>query len=446
MTIKANITNTGKRIAGGLAFGLIASLALAVPAHSQNDETVEYTMEAGDTLYALARDYFVSAGATEQVRRLNSIAKPRAIPVGAVISVPRSLLKSDPVTLQVAAFSGNVSIKQRGQTRAPQRGQIVGANSIISTGARSFISLQGEGRTAVSLPSNSSVQIRRAKRYRINNALDVDLRVLRGRGEITAPKLRDGERFRTGTPVAVTAVRGTEFRVAYDEQNGGALTEVVEGVVDISADGSATLATAGTGVASNNAGLGEPETLLPSPEISDRSAIQTGEQLEFAITPLAGAAAYRTQIARDVTFTDVIDEKVSGELDIRFAEIEDGRFSVRSRAVAQSGLEGFWQSADASFRRKRVGNTAAAEPAPFADAYKFAWLPVGSGPSYTAFQMWPKANPDTLIVDEVGLDAPGIYISDLTPGIYSWRVATSIIDEGEVIKVWSEPRDLTVSE
>ncbi|WP_298334483.1 FecR domain-containing protein [uncultured Erythrobacter sp.] len=435
-----------KKFGTFITIGMAAGVALASPVHAQDDGSVAYTMEAGDTLYGLAQEYFVSEEAALRVQRFNRISNARAIPVGAVIDVPRSLLKWDPVTLRVAFFTGQVTIAQNGREQAPQRAQQVPQNSIISTGERSFISLQGEGRTAVSLPSNSRVQIRRARRYRIDQSLDVDLRVLKGRGEITAPKLRDGERFRTGTPIAVTAVRGTEFRVGYDEASALALTEVTEGLVEISADGAAVAAEAGKGVASNPSGLGEPEDLLIAPEISGRSATQTGETVAFSITPLTGATAYRTQIASDVTFTDVIDEQVSSELNIEFFDVDDGRYSVRTRAIAASGLEGFWQGEDASFRRKRVGTSVAAEPAPFADAYKFAWLPEGAGPSYTAFQMWPKDAPDTLIVDEVGLDAPGIYLSDLAPGIYSWRVATSVIDEGEVIKVWTEARDLTVSE
>lgn len=428
------------------AAAIASGFAFVSPVAAQDTDTVQYRMQAGDTLYGLASEYFVSEQAALQVQRLNRISNARAIPVGALVNVPRSLLRWDPVTLQVAAFAGSVTIERGGTSVAPRAGLAIGRNTIVSTGARSFISLQGEGRTAVSLPSNSRVEIRRARRYRIDNSLDVDLRVLRGRGEITAPKLKDGERFRTGTPLAVTAVRGTQFRVGYDEDSALALTEVTEGLVEISADGAAVSAAQGFGVASKPTGLGEPENLLIAPEVSDRSATQTGEGLEFAITPLDGAVAYRTQIARDVTFTDVVDELVSSDVEITFSGIEDGRFSVRTRAIAQSGLEGFWQSEDASFRRKRVGTSAAAEPAPFADAYKFAWVPAGSGPAYTAFQMWRKDAPGTLIVDEVGLEAPGLYISDVAPGVYSWRVATSVIDEGEVIKVWSEPRDLTVSE
>lgn len=429
-----------------LAAGIASSIAVVSPVQAQSSELVTYTMVAGDTLYDLAAEYFTSAAAARRVQRLNRIDNPRAIPVGAVISVPRSLLKWDPVPLQVASFAGDVQIEQRGQSAAPRKNQLIGENAIVSTGVRSFISLKGEGATALSLPSNSKVQIRSAKKYRLNKTLDVDLRVLRGRGEVTAPSLRENERFRIGTPVAVTAVRGTQFRVAYDDTVELALTEVTEGVVAVSAKDASVTAVAGKGVATDPSGLGQPEQLLSAPKITDRFETQTDEAVSFSISPLSGAVAYRTQIARDITFTDVIDEKVSDELSVAFAEVEDGRYSVRSRAIAQSGLEGMWQGDDASFRRKRVGTTASVEASPFDNTYKFGWLSIGTGPSYTAFQLWPKGDDERLIVDEVGLDISGLNISGLEPGVYTWRVATSVIDEGEVLKVWSEPRDLTVSE
>ena len=435
-----------KAIGKILIAGIAGSIALATPAHPQSDDAVEYTFLKGDTLYGLARDYFVSDDAALEVQRLNGIKNDRAIPIGKVITVPRSLLKWDPVILRLDSFAGAVEIEDNGRLLAMRSQLPIPQNAIVSTGPRSFVSFKGEGMTAVSLPSNSRVQIKRARRYRLNNALDVDLRVLRGRGEITAPKLKDGERFRTGTPLAVTAVRGTEFRVGFDELNALALTEVTEGLVDISNDGVSVAAVAGTGVASNSDGIGEPEDLLQAPEIVDRNSIQTDETLTFAVAPLESAAAYRVQIARDLTFTDVIDEQVSASPQFEFEALADGRYAVRARAVASSGLEGFWLAGDPSFRRKRVGISATVEPAPFADAYKFAWLPAGSGPSYTAFQMWRQDAPGTLIIDEVGLDEGGFYVAGLAPGAYSWRIGTSAIDEGEVIKIWNEPLPLNVTD
>lgn len=438
-----------------ITVGALAGLALASPAHAQtsSEGTISYTMQAGDTLYGLAREYFVSNAAVTRVQRLNRISNARAIPVGSVVKVPRELLKSDPVLLNVRFSRGLVSIRQGGVVREAKKDMAVRPGAIITTGARAFISLGRDGdKTRVSLPSNSSVQIKRARRYRLGNKLDVDLRVLRGRGEITAPKLSDEERFHTGTPLAVTAVRGTEFRVGYEEVGAVALTEVVEGLVDVSAGDAELNIPAGLGVASDTNGLGSPEDLLRAPEMLDPNATQTKEIVTFTIAPIEGAVAYRTQIAEDQTFVNVIAEEVTDEPIVSFEGIPDARLSVRSRAVAASGLEGFETSSQA-FRRKRVGAAGGIAPSPFADAFKFVWQPEGEGQSYAGFRLWEKGKPDTLLVDEAGLTNEGLYVTDLAPGDYQWQVSTFLIitpekegETSEVIKIWSDPVDLSVRE
>ena len=430
----------------------LATAGFAAPAQAQSraetggEGTISYIMKAGDTLYDLAGEYFTSNAAIATVQRLNRIRNARAIPVGAVVKVPRELLKSDPVLLNVLFSRGEVSIRQGGTVLEAARGMAVEPGAIITTGARAFVSLgRGGEQTRVSLPSNSRVQIKRARRYRLGNRLDVDLRVLRGRGEIIAPKLGDDERFNTGTPLAVTAVRGTEFRVGYEEANALALTEVVEGLVEVSAGGAATDIPEGLGVASDTGGLGDPEELLSAPELVDPNSTQTDEQVTFTLVAVEGAVAYRTQIASDQTFLDVIAEEVTAQPLVSFDGIEDARLSVRSRAVAASGLEGFETPAQA-FRRKRVGAGGGLAPSPFADAYKFVWQPEGEGQSYAGFRLWQKGRPEVLLVDEAGLTNEGLYVSNLAPGDYQWQVSTFVIDEGEVFKIWSDPVDLPVRE
>lgn len=432
------------RILGSSALVLAALVSLPDPAQAQEPRSVQYTMQAGDTLYDLAQEYFVSEAVVDRVLRLNRIPNARRIPIGSVIEVPRALLRTEPVVLRILSFRGEVTIEQDGSLLAPQAGLPISQGAVVSTRSRAFISLGGEGSTRVSLPSNSRVRIERARRYRIDNSLDVDVRVLRGRSEIVAPKLREGESFQTGTPVAVTAVRGTQFRVAFSEADARAFTEVVDGLVRVSAGNSSVSPAAGSGVASSTSGVGNLETLLRAPALVDPGAIQTKKTVLFSIDPLDDALAYRTQIARDAGFTDILNETISSTPTAEFEGVSDGRLFVRSRGIAESGLEGL--SKVYSFRRKRLGVAAAVEPAPFEDAYKFAWLTEGEGKSFAAFQLWRKDQPSVMMVDKVGLGDNGLYISDIAPGVYTWRVATFQIDEGEVIKVWGEPQDLTVTD
>lgn len=427
-----------KRVLVGL-FAVAAASASAAP-----DGDITYTVKPADTLYGLAGEYLVSPSAANEVRRINRVRNPRLMQIGTNLKIPRRLLKYRPVRLVLQSFSGSVELTSGRRAIAPSIGLALQEGVEIATGRNSFVSIAGDANSKVSIPSNSRARIVDARRYLINNQIDIQLRVLRGRGEVVAPKI-DGEgRYRVGTPLVVTAVRGTEFRVAYEPDNAVSLTEVVEGEVVASIGANEVAAAAGFGVASAGDALGETERLLTAPELIEPGRIQTEETISFGIEPLPGAAAYRTQIARDAGFIEVVTESIDETLEAEFEPLDDGRYFVRSRAISGVGLEGF--SKVFSFRRKRLGVAASAEPAAFADAFKFAWRREGQGQSTHAFQLWRADSPGVFLVDEVGLKNTAILVSSLEPATYRWKVATFQIDEGDVIKVWGPDQELTVSE
>lgn len=420
-------------------FAVAAASASAAP-----DGDITYTVQPADTLYGLTGEYLVNAAAMNEIRRINRVRNPRLMQIGRTLKIPRRLLKYRPVDLVLQNFSGAVRLSLRNRAISPSIGLAIREGLEIETGRNSFVSIAGTGNSRVSIPSNSRAQIVDARRYLINDQIDIQLRVLKGRGEVVAPKI-DGEgRYRMGTPLSVTAVRGTDFRVAFEPDSEVSLTEVIEGDVLVAAGANELATGAGFGVASAGEMLGDKEELLPAPELIEPGKIQTAETVAFAIEPLDGAAGYRTQIARDAGFVDVVTEIINETQEAEFPPLEDGRYFVRSRAISEVGLEGF--SRVFTFRRKRVGVAAAAEPAPFDDAFKFAWRTEGDGESTHAFQLWRADKPGELLVDEVGLSNSAVLISSLNPGTYGWRVATFQIDEGDVIKVWGPVQELNISE
>ncbi len=425
-----------------LMVGLFAVAAASASAAPDGDIT--YTVKQDDTLYGLAGEYLANRSDANEIRRINRVRNPRLMQVGTTLKIPRRLLKYRPVNLVLQSFSGAVQLNLGRRVINPSIGLSLREGVEIATGRNSFVSIAGDGNSKVSIPSNSRARIIDARRYLINNQIDIQLRVLRGRGEVVAPRI-DGEgRYRVGTPLVVTAVRGTEFRVGFDPDSDLSLTEVVEGDVNVATGEREVPTGAGFGVASAGDTLGETEQLLPAPELVEPGRIQTEEALSFAIEPLTGAAGYRTQIARDAGFIEVVTESIDETIEAEFEPLEDGRYFVRSRAISGVGLEGL--SKVYSFRRKRVGVAASAEPAGFADAFKFAWRTEGAGDVTHAFQMWRSDNPGELLVDEVGMSNTAVLISSLEPGTYQWKVASFQIDEGDVIKVWGPVQELTVSE
>lgn len=425
-----------------LALGAL-SLAQAAPAQAQSSnqsDDITYRVEPGDTLYDLRREYLLGANSAAAIARYNRIRNPRRIPIGKELRLPRDLLAYKPARLRVRSFSGPVEI----DGAVPQPGVEIAEGALVTTGARGFISFVSDAGSSISLPSNSRARLDRARIYKLRDLRDISFTILDGRGEVTVPSLKEGERFDTGTPIAVTAVRGTTFRVAHDGQSERSLTEVVEGKVSVANEAGETLATEGFGLAATQSGPGAPEELLSAVDVEDAGRVQTGEIVEFVLAPPQGAVASRTQIARDAGFLEIVAEEIGSDQQADFADLENGRYFVRSRAIAESGLEGFAEVY--SFRRKRLGVSASVEESELEDAFKFAWLPEGEGSVLYAFQLWREGDQDRMLVDELAPAGGSLLLSGLEPGTYIWRVAAMQADEGDWLKVWGPEQRLNVSE
>jgi len=415
---------------------------IAAPASARNTDSVTYTVVAGDTLYSIAERYLKTIGNARDIQRINRVRNPRRLSIDRTLTIPREMLKFERVQLMVGPFSGPVTVGGE----LPETGANLALGDQVVTQRNGFIRFESTFGGRVSLPSNTTARLVRARRYLLGNTLDVEFEVLNGRANAVSPTLEGQDRLRMRTPVAVTAVRGTEFRVAYDAANADvSLTEVTEGTVQVAAGGETRPTPAGFGVSSNPSGVNEPEALLPEPAFVEGTAVQTGETLTFAFEPVTGAQAYRVRIAKDPSGLDVLaDQIVSGGV-AEFPSIDNARYFVSARSISPSGLEGASLSSD-SFLRKRVGVTPSQGQSPDYDGYNFTWTGEGEGTATYAFQLWSEGSPEVLLVDEVGLTQTQIIVTNLAPGRYNWRVAATETDEVEgLIKVWDETRLVTAS-
>lgn len=85
-------------LAGFLAIGLR-------PAHA-GDETLVYTVQAGDTLSQIAQAQLGNPEAWKQLQRLNKVADPDRLVPGARIRIPLGLSRSQPGNAQVVWVQG----------------------------------------------------------------------------------------------------------------------------------------------------------------------------------------------------------------------------------------------------------------------------------------------------------------------------------------------------
>lgn len=396
---------------------------------------IAYVVKPGDTLIGLGRAYLTKPGDYRVVQKTNRVQQPKRLRPGSRLNIDPNLLKSTPIAASLSAFTGPVFIETDGQ-RAPARvGMSLAEGQVVITGASAFATFELEDGSRVTLPSNTRVRITRLRQVLINNAPQRVFQLDQGRGAISAtPTQNPAAKFEVRTPVSVSAVRGTEFRVGAEGEK--AQTEVLKGAVGVDAGAVATSASpvpAGFGVSATAGGVSAPVKLLAAPKLGTGGQNQGDKTVRFAVEPLAGAAAYRLQLSRDAGFVDIFAEATTKDPAADFGEVANGTYFVRLTALDAGGLEGF--PGDYSFDRD-LDTLDAAAPADVREGkhrkFLFRWSSAGDGVRNYRFQLFSGESTKVPLVDQPGLSEPQLTLTDLPPGTYGWRVAAIRFKDGTV--------------
>lgn len=423
--------------AAGASLILLMAMTSAAAAQTTApaEPPVAYVVKPGDTLIGLGRAYLNGPADYKAVQKANKVREPRRLRPGSQLNIDANLLKSTPIAASLSAFSGPVQIETNGQ-RAPARvGMGLAEGQVVITGPGAFATFELEDASRVTLPSNTRVRIARMRQILINGAPQRVLHLDQGRGTISAtPTTNPAGKFEVRTPVSVSAVRGTEFRVGAGDDR--AQTEVLKGAVGVDAGAVATSAPpvpAGFGVSATAAGVSAPVKLLDAPKLGAGGQTQSDKTVRFAIEPLTGAAAYRLQLSRDAGFVDVFGEATTKEPVSDFGEMANGTYFVRLTALDAGGLEGF--PADYSFDRD-LDTLDAAAPSDSREGkhrkFLFRWSSAGDGVRNYRFQMFAGEGAKVATVDQPGLTEPQLTLTDLTPGTYAWRVTAIRFKNGKI--------------
>lgn len=416
---------------------LVGVFVMGAPlsASSSEDESVTYKMKPGDTLIGLAEKFMLSRDGYKIVQKQNGIVNPHAVPVGKTISIPRNVLA---FKLADARF-----VAVRGTVLAAAKQAVVGQNlregATISTGPSSFATLALSDGSRVSLPSNSDVRVRRLRTYNLGGSVDFDFDILKGgtRSTVTKKKSPD-DRFRMRTPKAVSAVRGTDFQTRIDPVSSRDFAEVVEGGLAVDTGNGASPLAQGNGLAITNDRRVIKEALLPPPNLPGAGKVQADRIVSFATEPRTPT---RFTIGADSSFIEQVADVISADGSTSIADLPNGRYFVRARAISPNGIQGL--PVTYAFKRRLNGVTATAGKGD--EGYVFRWASEGSGKTNFHFQLFTNAHGAAPVIDEAGLSGDRITISDLPIGTYRWRVAVVQYLESEVSINWTPFETLTIS-
>jgi len=181
--------------------------------------TLALHVAAGTNLIHLARDDCRDRSDWQEIARVNRLTEPYLTIHDTSLQVPLSLLIAEKLSATVASVHGPVDLlTNKDQTIPLNKGDILLPGQTVRTGP--------DGYTHLILPDNTYTQVEPDSQitltylFRLKDG-KVKADFFLGQGTIihwVREKLRANERFQTRTPIAVTGICDTEFRLRMTEK------------------------------------------------------------------------------------------------------------------------------------------------------------------------------------------------------------------------------------
>ncbi len=341
------------------ALGAALPYALA----AMTEPYASYTVKTGDTLQGLSSSLLNEPSKWGEVAKLNGLKNPNLIYPGQVIDVPKSLLNlsSQPriaVPGTLLSVQGDVSIGgQKVQAGAP-----VPEGARLQTGPNSSAIVQlGDGsrlqlmpKTLADVVTQHGYALRNPSSSASTTWFSGAIRLVEGVLDTLAEKKASRILpLSVTTPTSVVGVRGTHFRVAYEDPASGlARTEVLEGKVRTNNPAQRVGADVGGGFGSAFKPQDKEikvvallpalaDAQLPAEVLRTSATAAAPQRAEWAVGPLAGATGYRAQFASDAQFAQIQSDIKSAAPALDVTALANGSYYARVRGIDASGIEGF---------------------------------------------------------------------------------------------------------
>ena len=304
-----------------------------------------YVVKPGDKLILLAKQLLVSPEDWLEVARFNGMTNPNLISVGQTVNVPVRLAKFEAANGKVLRVQGDVQVAG---VKAVVDG-MVREGDIVRTGPDSNALVQLADGSRITIQPNTLAQIETSRSYgssRLGGWFAGLIRLTQGAVEALAAKAtRRATPLTISTSTATVGVRGTEFRVAYDNLPGrNARTEVLEGKV--LAENTAQQSTAPLGQ-----GFGavvdplvrdiKVVALLNAPDLAASPAIIFKPAALWPMPVLAGASSFRLQISGDENFATVARNMIVDTPSADLSSVANGAWFIKLRGIDGNFLEGY---------------------------------------------------------------------------------------------------------
>jgi len=432
-----------------ISFNLVLIFTLLLPSLSLAEEWT-YTTRPDDTIWDISKKYLKSVTYWKRLQAHNSVDIATRLSPGTKLRIPLEWLKTQAAPALVLSVTGIVNLQTpKNETlNILTTKQLVNIGDTIITGENGSALIQFADNSSLLVQKNSRVIFNTLSTYGQTGMVDTQLRLQQGRVETSVKPLKGSiSRYEITTPAAVAAVRGTSFRVAYEETLETMASEVVKGSINVAAQGSDQSINKGFGSITLKGNPPQPPVkLLDKPVLTNMPDKVRHLPFNFKWSELDGAIKYRIQISPTEQTNSLSLESVQAENHFNLKQLNDGEYVMRVRGIDNKKLEGF--SAEHKFTLNTnfpvaslilpVNNTETS-----GDKIDLKWTKEKNVSQYRV-QVSTNIEFTEVIVDELIKDNNISITEKLSENTYFWRIIT-IDDLGNNGKP-SESRSFIVSE
>ncbi len=297
------------RFAPGLASLALAFFCASSVAWGQRSETVEYTVQAGDTCASIARRFYGSSRAYDRIHRLNPDLGPpphRLVP-GTLLVLPRP--DAGGPDARLTAAHGDVRARPPGGAFAPSPpGTGLRRGHQVETGAASSAEITFRDDSTLAMREQTLVIIYGASERLAGTARTATLE----HGALRSHLAELSGHARVAMPTATATLEASDAVVSVDDEGTSRLANLA-GAATLSAAGADVRVPSGTGsLARHGERPTPPRPLPPAPRWSDDQPTRfvgltgRGGTLSARWEPVEGASRYRLEVAHRRDGGDVV--------------------------------------------------------------------------------------------------------------------------------------------
>ena len=298
-------------------------------------------IKKGTSLIRLAGEFCHNTSDWHEIARINKLKPPYLIRENSTLQIPLAMLRVKNLSAQVAMTKDTVSLlkgeKVMGQVH--NNDQLLPGQTLVT---------DESGYAYIVFPDNKFTRVAPASKLTLNYLLrladgDVKTELLLTKGRIRhliKQKLRPNETFRTRTPVAVTGVRGTDFRMKVAE-DGSNIVETLSGTVRLSAAGQAVALHQGEGSkVVDGLAPAKPRVLPQAPKSIELQPVYKALPILIPLPAQPGILSYRVRITKDSMGNDPVWEKLINDGNsIRLDALADGKYFLFITAINKDHYE-----------------------------------------------------------------------------------------------------------